>query len=328
MIMSGKFNNRILLIVLLGLIGVLVVTRLVTSKKSVRTLDTELVRIDTSAITSMFLYPKAENGKEMAFERTGSRWTVSMDDLSGSADPSAIRNSLTELLNLKTERLVARSRDKWSDYYVDDSLGTRVVIWEGRKKTLDLVIGRFDYQPPAGGYQGYGQNRFSGVTYVRRSDEDEVYAVQGFLAMNFNQNFNTWRNQSLLNFSVSQLSKIVYEYPADSGFIAQKSQSGWLVAGLPADSASMAKYLGGISRKRSSEFVDDFQPSSAPDYQVTFEGDNMTPIQIRAFRQGGDNFLLNSSINPDSWFKSSRDGVFTQIFKRPENFLARVEAAL
>ena len=55
--MSRKINNKILLVVLLVLVVVLAVTKLITSKKSVRTLDTELVQIDTSAISVMYLYP-------------------------------------------------------------------------------------------------------------------------------------------------------------------------------------------------------------------------------------------------------------------------------
>jgi hypothetical protein len=319
--MSRKLNNKTLLILLLGLIGILVITKLITSKKSVRTLDTELVQIDTSQVTSMKIYPMAENGQEILFERNEGKWSVSMNGISGVADRNSVRNSLSELINLKTERLVSRTEDKWGEFHVNDSLGTRVVIQEGRKKTLDLVIGRFDYQPPPGGYQGYGQNRFSGVSYVRKSSDAEVYAVQGFLAMSFNQNFNTWRDQSFLSFASTQLTKIIYKYPADTGFIALKSQSGWMVSGLPADSASMAQYLNAISRKRSSDFEDGFQPSSPPEYEVTFEGDNMIPMHIRAFSQPGGGFILNSSLNPDSWFHSSRDGLFAQLFKRPEDFL-------
>ena len=325
--MSKKINNKALLIVFLALSGILVISKLITSRKSERTLDTEIVQIDTARITRMLLFPLAEDGKEIAFTKEGSDWTIKMDKVSSPADEVSIQRSLSELINLKTERLVARSEDRWGEFHVDDSLGTRLIIKEGRKTTLDLVIGRFEYQPPPGGYQGYGQNQFSGNTYVRKASDDEVYAVQGFLALNFNQNFNTWRDQSLFNFSPSQLTKAVFDYPADSGFIAQKSEAGWLVGGLPADSASMANYINSISRKRSSAFEDGFQPSSPPDYQATFEGENMTPTHIRAFAQPDGKVILNSSINPESWFLSSMDNLFADIFKRAEDLLANETAA-
>jgi len=319
--MSKKINNKTLLIVFLSLTALLIITKLFTSRKSERTLDTELVQIDTAGITEMLLYPQAENGEEIVFTKKGSDWTIMMNEVTGPADHVSIRRSLSELMNLKTERLVARTGDRWKEFNVDDSLGTRLIIKEGKKKTLDLVIGRFEYQPPPGGYQGYGQNQFSGNTYVRKTSDEEVYAVQGFLALNFNQNFNTWRDQSLSNFSPSQITKIVFDYPADSGFIAQKSETGWLVGGLPADSASMAEYISNISRKRSSAFEDGFHSSSPPDYQLTLEGENMTPIHIRAFTQPQGDVILNSSINPSSWFRSSMDDLFADIYKRAEDLL-------
>ncbi len=321
--MSGKINNRTLLIVFAGLIGILLITKLVTSEKSVRTLDTELIDIDTSRITSILLYPRSETGEEILFERSGSKWTVSSNGVSASADANSLIRSLSELVNLKTERLVARSKDKWGEFQVSDSLSTRLVISEGKKKTLDLVIGRFDYQPPPGGqgYQGYQQNQFSGVSYIRLYSESEVYAVEGFLGLSFNQSFNTWRLQSISSLNQSQVSKLVFDYPSDSGFIAQRSETGWMVAGLSADSASVAQYLSGISQKRSSAFEDGFQPSSAPDYQLTIEGDNMTPVLIRAFNQAGGDVILNSSLNPQSYFRTTKNDLFSDFFKRTVDFL-------
>ena len=231
-------------------------------------------------------------------------------------------NALNDLINLKADRLVARSEDKWADYSVNDSLGTRVLIKEGKKTTLDLVIGRFNYQPPAGGYSGYGQQYGTGITYVRKSGEDEVYAVEGFLAMSFNQGFNNWRDQTISRLTRDQITKIIFEYPADSGFVAQKLDEQWTIKGLPADSTSMAKYLNGMSRKSHREFADDFTPLSSPPFQVTFEGMNMEPLLIRVYVRDGGELILHSSINPESYFMINRDGLFKDIFKSYSSFIS------
>jgi hypothetical protein len=314
--MSGKFNNRTLLIVFLGLAGILVLTRVFTAKKAIRTLDTELVEIDTGRISNIFIYPQAEQGAELAFSRAGSGWTVTNDELSAPADNYGIGNALTELLNLEADRLVARSEEKWPEFHVDDSLGTRVLVKEGKKTTLDLIIGRFNYQPPPGGYAGYGQQQYgTGITYVRKSGEDEVYAVEGFLAMSFNQGFNNWRDQTICRLSRDQITKVVFDYPADSGFVAQKGDMNWTINGILADSTSMAQYLNGVSRKSHGDFADGFTPLSSPVYQVTFEGLNMDPLLIRVYSQMGENLILHSSINPESYFSISREGLFGDIFK-------------
>ncbi len=313
--MSGKFNNRTLLIVLLGLAGILVLTRVFTAKKAERTLDVDLVAIDTGRISTIHIFPQAERGEELVFSRSGLDWTVTKEDLSVPADKYSIENALNELLNLKADRLVARSEDKWPEFHVNDSLGTRVLVKEGKKTTLDMIIGRFNYQPPTGGYPGYGQQYGTGITYVRNGEENEVYAVEGFLAMSFNQGFNNWRDQTVCRLTRDQVNKVVFEYPADSGFIAQKMDMNWTINGILADSTSMAQYLNGLSRKSHGNFADGFSPVSGPAFQVTFEGINMTPLLIRAYPQAGDEVILHSSINPDSYFRTTKEGLFKDIFK-------------
>jgi hypothetical protein len=321
-IMSGKFNNRTLLIVFLALAGILILTRVFTSKRAERTLVTDLVEIDTGRISNIYIYPQAEQGAELAFSRIGSTWKVTRDDLTAAADPYSVGNALDELLNLKADRLVARSEDKWPDFHVNDSLGTRVVIKEGKKTTLDMIIGRFNYQPPPGGYRGYGQQYGTGITYVRNTDDKAVYAVEGFLAMSFNQGFNSWRDQALCRLTRDQVTRVVFEYPSDTGFVAQKLDVNWTINGILADSTSMAQYLNGLSRKSHSNFADGFSPVSAPDYQVTFEGANMDPILIRAYSQPGNEVILHSSINPDSYFRATKDGLFGDIFKSSSGLIS------
>lgn len=313
--MSGKFNNRNLLIVLLGLAGILVLTRVFTAKKAERTLDADLVEIDTGRISSIYIYPQAEQGAELVFSREGIGWIVSKDELSAPADINSIGNTLNELMNLKADRLVARSKEKWTEFHVNDSLGTRVMVKEGKKTTLDMIIGRFNYQPPAGGNTGYGQQYGTGITYVRKSDENEVYAVEGFLAMSINQGFNNWRDQSICKLTKEQITRMVFEYPADSGFIAQKQDINWTINGILADSTSIAQYLDGLSRKNHGNFADGFSPLSNPIYQVTFEGMNMDPLLLRVYSQVGDELILHSTINPESYFRITRDGLFKDIFK-------------
>jgi hypothetical protein len=197
-----------------------------------------------------------------------------------------------------------------------------VLIKEGKKTTLDMIIGRFNYQPPPQGYPGYGQQYGTGITYVRNRDDDEVYAVEGFLAMTFNQGFNNWRDQTISRLTRDQVNKVVFEYPADSSFVAQKLETNWTINGILADSASMAQYLNGLSRKTHSDFADGFSPLSSPLYQVTFEGMNMAPFSIRVYSQSGDNLVLHSSINPESYFRITPDGLFKDIFKSAEGLIS------
>lgn len=324
--MSRKINNRVLLIVFLALAAIFVITRFTSAGRTERNLRTDLGDIDTARVTAMLLFPQAEQGGEIRFERRGDGWTVTHEGITADADARNVRSTLAELRALEAQQLVARSPERWSDYLVEDSLATRVVVKEDNKTTMDLVVGRFQYQPPPqNSYNPYGQSRVSGKTYVRLHGEEEVYSVEGFLAMSLNQNFERWRDQSVTRLNRSQVTRIVYDYPADSGFIAEKSNGSWMVAGLMADSASMATCLGRVSHKSHSRFMDDFQPPAEPDFRVSFEGDNMQPQQVRAYLQPDSMVVLNSSINPGSWFSAEMGSLFNDLFPPADELIGRKE---
>jgi hypothetical protein len=319
--MAKKFNNKTLIIVLVLLTGLFFVSRMINQKRSGGTLKKDLVEIDSSLINSILLYPGAENGEEIAFTRTGNDWVVRKGDLSVDANNNNVRNMFSELILLSPERLVSRDKNKWGEYGVNDSLGTRVIMKQGKKTLLDLMVGRFDYQPGPSGYGGYGNNYGSGLTYVRLSDEPEVYVVKGFLAMSFNQTFNNWRNQIFLNTVTSNLTSLNFEFPADSGFLAMKYDTVWMIDGIQADSASMAQYLNSIRRKSNASFIDYFSPATAPDFQLTLEGIDMDPVILKAYIKGENEIILNSSQNPEAYFTSTPAGLFGSIFKSKSEFL-------
>jgi len=312
--MAKKFNNKTLIIVLVVLVGLFLVSRAFRQKRSSGTLKTELVQIDTSRVNTILLYPGAEQGEEITFTRTGTDWTVQKEDLVVPADNYGIKSMLTELNNLAPERLVANNSNKWGDFGVTDSLGTRVIMKEGKKTVADVMIGRFDYQPTQNPYGGYGGNQGTGLTFIRLTDEPEVYVIQGFLAMTFNQAFNAWRNQLIVQLTKTSINQLTFDYPADTGFIASLQDTLWRINGMPADSASMETYLNGLARKSNSSFVDEYNPVTAPDFQLTIQGNLVTPIIIKGYMRSADNFIIHSSMNPESYFSSPRDGLFSQIF--------------
>lgn len=313
--MSGTFNNRNLLLIFIGLGALLVITRFTGIRQPERTLLSELAVIDTSRVSAFSIYPLAEAGKEIQFTREGAAWRVKLGEVSAPANFAGIRSFLAEVRSLEAQQLVSRDPERWDEYQVVDSTGTRVVIREGGKKTLDMVVGRFQYQPPPqGNYNMYGQNQVTGKTYIRLSGEDEVYSVDGFFALSVNQSFERWRDNTLSRINKALLSRIRFDYPSDSGFVAQKSADEWMVAGLPADSATMESYLNRIARSSFNDFADGFQPDGTPDYQLTLEGDQMTPVVIKAFFREDSTVILNSTMNPETWFRTDAAKRFQELF--------------
>jgi hypothetical protein len=303
------------------LAGMFILTRTIKQKRSSGNLKTDIVKVDSSGVNTILLYPSAEKGAEIIFSRIGNKWQVTKGEITSDADKNNIDNMFAELISLKPESVVTRNKEKWSDYGVTDSLGTRVIMKEGKKAILDLIVGRFDYQQSPSGYGGYGGNYGNGRTYIRLKEESDVYVVKGFLAMSFNQTFKNWRNQTFLTTDRNNINLLTFDYPADSGFVAMKSDSIWIIEGITADSAAIASYLNVLSRKSNSAFIDGFSPVIGPDYQLTINGTNMAPVTIKAYKKGENDFVMNSSQNPGSYFTSPRTGLFGNIFKPKSQFI-------
>jgi hypothetical protein len=292
-----------------------VIGRFTRVRKGERTLMTEVAVIDTSQVSSIWLYPGAEGGQQIQFARADNNWRVTLGEISAPANAQSVRSLLAEIQSLKAEQLVSRDPERWEEYQVGDSLGTRIVVHEGSRMVLDMVAGRFQYQPPPqGSYNMYGQNRVTGKTYIRISGEDEVYSVDGFFALSVNQPFDRWRDNTLSRINKALVTKILFDYPADSGFVAQKTENGWMVAGLRADSASMETYLNRIRSVSHNDFMDGYRASGEPDYRLTMEGDNMPSVLVRAYLQEDSLVVLNSNLNPDTWFRTGYRELFSDLF--------------
>ena len=320
--MNNKFNNRTLLLIFIGLAALFTLSRLSRVREGDRSLMSELAVIDTSRVSTFSIFPASESGREIKFTREGPDWRIASGDLNAPASSQAVRSLLAEIGSLEAEQLVARDPDRWVEFQVVDSLGTRILIKEGSRVVVDLIAGRFQYQPPPqGNYNMYGQNQGSGRTYIRLSGEDEVYSVDGFFALSVNQGFDRWRDQTLSRINKTALSRIRFDYPADSGYVAQNAESGWMVAGLPADSASMDHYLNRITRTSLTEFEDSYRPVGDADYRLTLEGDQFKPVVIRAFSAEDSTFVINSSQNPESWFRVGDLERFSGIFPGSSSLL-------
>jgi hypothetical protein len=315
--MSKKFNNLYLLIAFAALVLLFVFVKFFQSVKTERTLKTNIVQIDTAKVSKILLYPASEKGQEILFTKEGREWKVSNGKVSTETEKNAVKNMLTQLLGIKANRLVSRTKDKWAEYQVNDSLATRVKLFEGLEEKLNINIGKFTYQQIN---DPYGRNGVVGTSYVRLARDNEVYAVDGFLTFGFNLAFDKWRNQSFISLNKQDIKKLTFKYPGDSSFVAQLVDKKWMVNDQPVDSTTILNYIASLSSKKASTFIDGFSPVGNPQHQLTIEGNNMSTFTVDAFDNGNGSFAINSSLNPKSWFKSDRKEIFSDIFKSKKYF--------
>lgn len=320
--MSNRFDNRRLLYLLGGLIVILAFTVLIKLPDERSTLKEKIVDFDSTEVSRIILNPRSSYGKPFEFIKKDGEWFVKQEAVESAAKKYETDNIILELLSVKPQNLVSKSKAKWAEYEVSDSTGTRIRFMNKKGKVLsDLVVGKFTYKQSGNQMNMYGRGNIQGTSYIRVTGEDEVYGVEGFLALSFNRAFNDWRDNTFLSISTGDITSIKFTYPVDSSFLLSKKDGKWFTDLVPADSAAVANYLSTLGNLNGQEFNDSFKPASNPDYQIFIEGNNLLNISIKCYRQPDGSLVLNSSLNPDIYFNSSPEGIFGKIFIPRKKFI-------
>jgi hypothetical protein len=320
--MSKRFDNRKLIYILASLIVMLAFTVLIKIPKERATLKDKIVDFDITEVSGIVIYPQRSDKQAVEFNKAGNRWNVQQGNIISPARQYEVDNILTEILSVRPQNLVSKSKLKWNEFHVTDSSGTRIEIVDKKGKTLaDIVVGRFSYKQVSSQMSMYGSNNIQGTSYVRLTGEDEVYGVEGFLSLSFNRTFNDWRDNTLVEFSKDDITSIRYIYPADSSFILSKRDSKWFLDNMPADSANVESFLTSLSNIDGQEFNDTYKPDVNPDYQLIIEGNNLLNISVKGYKGADGEIIINSSLNPGIYFNSSPEGVSARIFKSKRDFI-------
>src|SRR5271163_3177326 len=109
--MFKKFNTATLLIILVILGGLALLNKYYFSKKSESTFDASFVKIDSSAVTQIFIYPKAEKGKEIKLTRNGKGWDIESDKVKTPADTAQIHRLLASFVDVKSMSLATEDKN-------------------------------------------------------------------------------------------------------------------------------------------------------------------------------------------------------------------------
>lgn len=131
-------NNRTLLIVFLLLLAVFGISQLFTGKRT-KSFNSELIKVDTAAITSIVVNPKAPEEAEITLKKEDTGWIASNGTISVKAQPGSVSNLLSNLTLIKTKRIAAKSPEKWAEYEVEEGKATRIRVYAGTKLLEDPV---------------------------------------------------------------------------------------------------------------------------------------------------------------------------------------------
>jgi hypothetical protein len=324
--MLSKFlNSKTLIIILVILIGIYLITEY--SKKEDRSFKSELVTVDTADINKVLIIPQIGSGDEITLSKTGYEWSLNSAGKSYMPDNGMIRRVLASLVNLKPERVAATSDSKWKEMQVTDSTATRVKLLNGDKVITDIYLGKFNYTQPKGQQQNpYQQNQGKMSTFVRLAGENVVYVVDGYLKMNVPAQLNSYRNKTLCKANPEDITRVTLKYPNNENLILTKTNDQWLINDFPADSAKTAQYINKLRNVTSANFAEGIPSASSPSHYAKIEGNNILPIEIKAFPADSvHQYILTSSLVPETKFSNEKGGIFEKIFPMKEEFIADIE---
>lgn len=302
-------NNKTLLIVFIALLAVWGISQMNTGKQN-RSFKTDLIQIDTASVTTINLYPKSDGQQEITLSRENGMWAATQGMVTTKANQNAVNSLLGNLNLIKTKRVAAKKPEKWKDYEVEESTGSRIKVYAGSQLLEDFIVGRFSFN----------QETRTGLSFVRLTKAEEVYAVDGFLSMTMSQGFNAYRIKDFLKLNPSDITGLSLTNNDGStvNFTALNGQ--WTKGEIPIDSTAMANYLSGIKNAYGSDFVDGLDETTLSGQlykNLVITGNNMVePIAINCYRDINRTqpFLLRSSQNKDAIFSSGEDGLFEKIF--------------
>jgi hypothetical protein len=200
-------------------------------------------------------------------------------------------------------------------------LATRIQIEENGKNTLDIYLGRTKYHPPSNSYSQYGNNNYTGSTFVRLAGSSTIYEVDGFLVMMFNKDFNEWRKNDFITTDKTAITQLQFQFP-DNDYAIINNDSVWSIKNEMVDSTKMEQYLSLLTNKVITRFSDHYSPSKEPEYSLNIGGNNMNNINIKCYQDSlSGEYIMKSSLNPTVYFQVDSTGLFKQLFVPKDYFL-------
>lgn len=306
-------SNKTLILIFVALLGAYLLTRLLGGNRE-STFSPDVVKMDTTLITEIHLTPKAEEGATIILKSSSSGWTATKGNQTVNTPDAKVQGLLSQLGEIRSERIVSKSKDKWAQYEVDDK-GSRVQVFNNKKVLADFIVGAFKFD----------QAKRSASSYLRKTDDKAVYIIDGFMSMSFNQGFNAFRNSEMIKLNAADVREVAVIEAGERIAIAKNAEDGfWYRGGMEKlDSAKTAQFISQLTNIHGSDYAET-PAAGTPIKSIEITANNLTsPVRVDCFVQAdtAKPFVFNSTANPETWFASDSSGVFQRIFVKFDELL-------
>jgi hypothetical protein len=137
--------------------------------------------------------------------------------------------------------LIARSTTPHARLGLDSATARHVTVRAGGKVVLDLLVGSRGPE-----FEGF---------YVRRPGEAPSFLLRGRFAEELGRSADDWREKTIAAIGADSITGVTVRLGRSTLTLA-KGANGWTLGGSPADSAKVARYLGGFASLRAEGFPD------------------------------------------------------------------------
>ena len=301
-------NNRLLLIIFASGLLLFFAGKFIRGSRTA-SFDPVLTTVDSNTVDRIKFVSSGATKEEFELKRSGETWEAVKGENKVTADIGRVKTLLAPLSNLKASRVVTKETAKYPEYEITDEQAGRVTIWEGDKQVADIIVGGFRFD----------QATRTASSYVRKSDGPEVYVVDGFAGMGLKARFDQFRNKQLLSVKPEDVTKLEWSNALGNKQVMQKEDGAWYYAGMEAlDSTKFNALLSALVSAQGSSFSDlNSTEGLTLAEKLTITGNNMSqPTIISAYAQADtlSPFLIHSTFNPMSIFKSDSVGLYKRIF--------------
>jgi len=319
--MAKRRNNRNLILLFVVLALAVAGMFLYDHYRGERSFRAELFSFDPGEITSVEVFPKGASDAPIRLEKQGSHWMVVLEEGAVPADSGFLFNLFGTLDKAKPERVAGIGKSSWEEFQVTDSASTRVVLYRENKKESDFRIGKVSFsQSPQ--QQPYGRNRNPVIkSHIRMEGDDNVYLVDGFLSVMFQDKPSAYREKTICRFPAEGPTGIDFQYPGDSSFYLRRDGNGWVTGSGAADSAAVVTWLKSVATSSGSDFAGKEASGVVFPYRLRLEGNNMPVIEIEGARDDSAKvYLIRSTQNPSALFKATSPYLFDRLFPSGTRF--------
>lgn len=237
--------------ILLGIFFVLLIVVVFISQNPFSKYETEeetkslFANFDKNDIAKIEL---TKEDKTTVLTKNGDKWLVeTMDNYP--ADQEEVKKLLDKVSEFKTEQLISQNPEKQSKFEVDSS-GIEAKLSDLNGKALaHFFVGKS------------GPSFMS--SYVRKTDSDKVYLMDGYLKSIFDKGERGWRDRAIFAFNKGNITQMTIESEDEKVVIPKNKKGNWVIIKPEAAEAKkeeVDKVADTLSKLEASDFAEKKKP--------------------------------------------------------------------